>query len=81
MSFVLYNNINLNFCVMKLKLFSSASSSFQMNLNVLLFFLFFIGTKTFAQSPELTVKGEEAEKVRIKKEKAKNRAMFEQGTL
>ncbi len=67
MSFVLYNNINLNFCVMKLKLFSSAPGSFQMNLNVLLFFLFFIGTKTFAQSPELTVKGEEAEKVRMNK--------------
>ena len=67
MSFVLYNNINLNFCVMKLKLFSSAPGSFQMNLNVLLFFLFFIGTKTFAQSPELTVKGEEAEKVRMSK--------------
>ncbi|UUW09666.1 VIT domain-containing protein [Flavobacterium plurextorum] len=52
---------------MKLKLFSSAPGSFQMNLNVLLFFLFFIGTKTFAQSPELTVKGEEAEKVRMNK--------------
>ncbi|MTH16905.1 VIT domain-containing protein [Flavobacterium sp. LC2016-01] len=52
---------------MKLKLFSSAPSIFQMNLNVLLFFLFFIGTKTFAQSPELTVKGEEAEKVRMNK--------------
>ncbi|WP_244281420.1 VIT domain-containing protein [Flavobacterium plurextorum] len=52
---------------MKLKLFSSAPGSFQMNLNVLLFFLFFIGTKTFAQSPELTVKGEEAEKVRMSK--------------
>jgi tetratricopeptide (TPR) repeat protein len=36
-----------------------------MNLNVLLFFLFFIGTKTFAQSPELTVKGDDAEKVRM----------------
>ena len=52
---------------MKLKLFSSAPGIFQMNLNVLLFFLFFIGTKTFAQSPELTVKGEEAEKVRMNK--------------
>jgi len=38
---------------------------FQMNLNVLFFFLVFTGTKTFAQSPELTVKGEEAEKVRM----------------
>ncbi|WP_152561081.1 VIT domain-containing protein [Flavobacterium sp. ASV13] len=52
---------------MKLKLFSSAPRIFQLNLNVLLFFLFFIGTKTFAQSPELTVKGEEAEKVRMNK--------------
>lgn len=67
MFFVLYNNINLNFRVMKLKLFLSAPGIFQMNLNVLLLFLFFIGTKTFAQSPELTVKGEEAEKVRMNK--------------
>lgn len=52
---------------MKLKLFSSAPRIFQMNLNVLFFFLFFIGTKTFAQSPELTVNGEEAEKVRMNK--------------
>lgn len=52
---------------MKLKLFSSAPRIFQMNWNVLLFFLVFIGTKTFAQSPELTVKGEEAEKVRMNK--------------
>ncbi|RXM46044.1 VIT domain-containing protein [Flavobacterium sp. YO64] len=52
---------------MKLKLFLSASGIFQMNLNVFLFFLVFVGTKTFAQSPELTVKGEEAEKVRMNK--------------
>ncbi|PWB24044.1 VIT domain-containing protein [Flavobacterium sp. HTF] len=52
---------------MKLKLFSSTPGIFQMNLNVLLLFLFFIGTKTFAQSPELTIKGEEAEKVRMNK--------------
>ncbi|MBB4801299.1 TonB-dependent SusC/RagA subfamily outer membrane receptor [Flavobacterium nitrogenifigens] len=52
---------------MKLKLFSSAPSIFQVNLNVLLLFFLFIGTKTFAQSPELTVKGEEAEKVRMNK--------------
>jgi len=52
---------------MKLKLFSSASHIFKVNLNVLLFFLFFIGTKTFAQSPELTVKGDDAEKVRMNK--------------
>lgn len=59
--------MNLNFYVMKLKLFLSASGIFQMNLNVFLFFLVFVGTKTFAQSPELTVKGEEAEKVRMNK--------------
>lgn len=52
---------------MKLKLFSSAPHIFKVNLNVLLFFLFFIGTKTFAQSPELTVKGDDAEKVRMNK--------------
>lgn len=52
---------------MKLKLFSSALHIFKVNLNVLLFFLFFIGTKTFAQSPELTVKGDDAEKVRMNK--------------
>ncbi|MFD2940869.1 VIT domain-containing protein [Flavobacterium notoginsengisoli] len=52
---------------MKLKLFSSAPRIFQMNWNVLFFFLVFLGTKTFAQSPELTVKGEEAEKVRMNK--------------
>ncbi len=52
---------------MKLKLFSSASSIFQMNLNVLLFFIVFIGVKCFAQSPELTVKGDDAEKVRMNK--------------
>lgn len=59
--------MNLNFSIMKLKLFLSASGIFQMNLNVFLFFLVFVGTKTFAQSPELTVKGEEAEKVRMNK--------------
>lgn len=52
---------------MKLKLFSSAPVIFQMNWNVLLFFFLFIGTKTLAQSPELNVKGEEAEKVRMNK--------------
>ncbi|KAF2337343.1 VIT domain-containing protein [Flavobacterium nitrogenifigens] len=50
---------------MKLKMFSSIRHIFQLNLNVLFFFLVFIGTKAFAQSPELTVKGEEAEKVRM----------------
>ncbi len=57
--------MNLNFCIMKLKMFSSIRHIFQLNLNVLFFFLVFIGTKAFAQSPELTVKGEEAEKVRM----------------
>ncbi|WP_343695757.1 VIT domain-containing protein [Flavobacterium sp.] len=52
---------------MKLKLFSFAPVIFQMNLNVLLFFFLFIGIKTLAQSPELNVKGEEAEKVRMNK--------------
>ncbi|MFW0739122.1 VIT domain-containing protein [Flavobacterium sp. T12S277] len=52
---------------MKSKLFSSASGFFRMNLNVLFFFFLFIGTKALAQSPELTVKGEDAEKVRMNK--------------
>ncbi|MCI9844152.1 VIT domain-containing protein [Flavobacterium pectinovorum] len=52
---------------MKLNMCLSKPGIFQMNLNVLLFFLLFIGTKTFAQSPELTVKGNEAEKVRMNK--------------
>lgn len=43
------------------------SGIFQMNLKFLLYFLLFIGTKTLAQSPELTVKGEDAEKVRMNK--------------
>lgn len=38
-----------------------------MNLNILLFFFLFIGTKSFAQSPELNVKGDDAEKVRMNK--------------
>ncbi|WPO79690.1 VIT domain-containing protein [Flavobacterium sp. KACC 22761] len=50
---------------MKLKLFSFAARICQMNWNLLLFFLLFIGTKNFAQSPELTVKGDDAEKVRM----------------
>jgi len=67
MCFVLYNNITLIFWTMKLKLFSSAPGIFQMSLNVLLFFFLFIGTKSFAQSPELNVKGDDAEKVRMNK--------------
>ncbi|WP_417939389.1 VIT domain-containing protein [Flavobacterium sp. RS13.1] len=50
---------------MKLKLFSSAPGIFQMNLNVMLFLFLFIGTKTFAQSPELNIKGDDAEKIRM----------------
>ncbi|MFG4005042.1 VIT domain-containing protein [Flavobacterium aquidurense] len=52
---------------MKSKLCLSQPGIFQVNLKVLLFFLVFFGTKTFAQSPELTVKGEDAEKVRMNK--------------
>ena len=52
---------------MKLKLFPSAPIIFQMNLKVLLFFMVFIGVKSFAQSPELIVKGDDAEKVRMNK--------------
>jgi len=47
---------------MKSKIFMPAN--FQSSLK-LLFVLVFFGTKTFAQSPELTVKGEDAEKVRM----------------
>jgi len=38
---------------------------FQGNLKLIFYFLFFLGLKTFAQSPEMTVKGDEAEKVRM----------------
>ncbi|MDA6071490.1 VIT domain-containing protein [Flavobacterium sp. AC] len=52
---------------MKSKRRLSKPDFFQVNLKILLFFLVFFGTKTFAQSPELTVKGEGAEKVRMNK--------------
>ncbi|WP_264531463.1 VIT domain-containing protein [Flavobacterium sp. N502540] len=52
---------------MKSKLFSSVPGIFRMNLHVLFLFFLFIGIKSFAQSPELTVKGEDAEKVRMNK--------------
>ncbi|MCC9017327.1 VIT domain-containing protein [Flavobacterium lipolyticum] len=52
---------------MKSKLFLSVPGIFRMNLHVLFFFFLLIGTKTLAQSPELTVKGEDAEKVRMNK--------------
>ncbi|MBE8727172.1 TonB-dependent receptor [Flavobacterium sp. KB82] len=38
---------------------------FQAHLKLLFYVLLFFGTKTFAQSPEMSVKGEEAEKVRM----------------
>nr|WP_294929776.1 VIT domain-containing protein [uncultured Flavobacterium sp.] len=48
---------------MKSKMFTP--KKFQMRLKLLFYVLLFLGTKTFAQSPEMTVKGEEAEKVRM----------------
>lgn len=48
---------------MKSKMFKP--ENFQIPLKLLFFVLLFFGTKTFAQSPELTIKGEEAEKVRM----------------
>ncbi|WP_278011298.1 VIT domain-containing protein [Flavobacterium gyeonganense] len=39
--------------------------NFQASLKLLFYLLLFFGTKTFAQSPEMTVKGAEAEKVRM----------------
>lgn len=50
---------------MKSKMCSFKSEIFQGNLKLLFYFLLFLGVKTFAQSPELTVKGEGAEKVRM----------------
>lgn len=38
---------------------------FQVNLKLLFYVLLFLGIKTFAQSPELNVKGDDAEKVRL----------------
>ncbi|MDR6763064.1 TonB-dependent SusC/RagA subfamily outer membrane receptor [Flavobacterium sp. 2755] len=40
---------------------------FQVNFKLLFCFVLFLGTKTFAQSPELNVKGDDAEKVRMNK--------------
>ncbi|UUF15071.1 MULTISPECIES: VIT domain-containing protein [Flavobacterium] len=40
---------------------------FQVNFKFLFCFILFLGTKTFAQSPELNVKGDDAEKVRMNK--------------
>ncbi|MEN2415865.1 VIT domain-containing protein [Flavobacterium mesophilum] len=50
---------------MKLKQLLQMQAISQRRINLFLCFLLFFGTKTFAQSPELTVKGEEAEKVRM----------------
>jgi hypothetical protein len=52
---------------MKSKRRLSKPEFFQVNWKVLFYFLLFLGTKSFAQSPELTVKGEDAEKVRMNK--------------
>lgn len=40
---------------------------FQVNFKLLFCFVLFLGTKIFAQSPELNVKGDDAEKVRMNK--------------
>ena len=50
---------------MKSKRRLSKPEFFQINWKVLFYFLLFLGIKSFAQSPELTVKGDEAEKVRM----------------
>lgn len=50
---------------MKSKMYPFKPEKIQLKLNLLLCFLLFLGAKTFAQSPELTVKGEEAQKVRM----------------
>lgn len=52
---------------MKSKRRLSKPEFFQVNWKVLFYFLLFLGIKSFAQSPELTVKGDEAEKVRMNK--------------
>ncbi|PXY44836.1 VIT domain-containing protein [Flavobacterium hydrophilum] len=48
---------------MKSKMFKA--EDFQIHLKLIFYVLLFFGTKTFAQSPELTVKGDETEKVRM----------------
>ncbi|MEO7978873.1 VIT domain-containing protein [Flavobacterium sp.] len=50
---------------MKSNMCSFNPEIFQGNLKLIFYFLLFLGVKTFAQNPELTVKGEEAEKVRM----------------
>ena len=62
---MLYYTIHLKVRVMKSKINPSEARNFQSNLKFLFYFLLFLGTKTFAQSPEFTVKGEGSEKVRM----------------
>ena len=50
---------------MKSEINPSEARKFQSNLKFLFYVLLFLGAKTFAQSPELTVKGEGSEKVRM----------------
>lgn len=50
---------------MKSNMCSFKPEIFQGNLKLIFYFLLFMGLKTFAQSPEMTVKGDEAEKVRM----------------
>lgn len=50
---------------MKSNMCSFKPEIFQGNLKFIFYFLLFLGVKTFAQSPEMTVKGDEAEKVRM----------------
>ncbi|MEO8533244.1 MAG: VIT domain-containing protein [Flavobacterium sp.] len=50
---------------MKSKIYLSKPGNFQGNLKLFLYVLLFLVTKTFAQSPELTIKGDVAEKVRM----------------
>ncbi|WP_166924691.1 VIT domain-containing protein [Flavobacterium poyangense] len=50
---------------MKSKMYSFKPENFQVKLNLLFYVLLFLGAQAFAQSPELTVKGEEGQKVRM----------------
>lgn len=50
---------------MKSKIHPSEARKSQSNLKFLFYVLLFLVVKTFAQSPEFTVKGEGSEKVRI----------------
>jgi TonB-dependent SusC/RagA subfamily outer membrane receptor len=52
---------------MKSKRRLSQPEFFQVNLKVLFYLVLFLATKSFAQSPELTVKGDDAEKVKMNK--------------